>query len=120
MTGTKWIDAYLYNRYLAWNKSWKYKAEQKDPSYDYVCENDRTKKICVPFTSICNYTCYCVNKWEYYLCKNENGWTCNTSASNGYDACIDAYTWTIDLNDTNCSYSGALGTWNKAKYFLIR
>jgi len=142
MTGTKWIDAYLYDRYLAWNKSWNYKTEQKDSNYDYVCENDRTQKECPNWYSECTdddcqkecyreilwfkdykdkeYMCLCDWKWEYYLCKNENSGSCDTSASNSYDACIDYYTWTVDLNNTNCSLSGALGVGNKAKYFLIR
>jgi len=103
MSWEKWNDAYLYDRYLQWNISGNYKQEQQDVNYDYVCKWDKASAVCS-----------CINKWEYFICKNINSWNCNVQN------CINYLTWTIDLNTTNCSLSWALGVWVKAKYFLVR
>jgi hypothetical protein len=125
MTWTKWADAYLYDRYITFNKSWNYKKEDRVVD-SYVCENDRSNlsytEISWDWTSKVYHYCTCSNKWEYWICKTKTGALDNPEwKSCNYDnKCIDYYTGTVDLNETNCSYSWALGIWQKAKYFIIR
>lgn len=112
MSQTWWIDAYYYDRYIEWNKN-RDDNNETLVAGSYVCENDKTS-ISNDGWTVLTY-CSCNNKWNYWICKNWADWICNINN------CIDYWTWTINLNNTNCSLSWAL--WqdiDKSKYFFIR
>ena len=125
MSQTWRIDAYYFDRYKDWNKIEK-KSNQSPVPDSYVCE-DWYKlweyKKCL-LLWVCNtyYACTCNSKWEYEVCKKNTDLITNPDNKNCQNdgACIDYYTWTINLNNTNCSLSGALWIDSKKKYFLIR
>jgi hypothetical protein len=136
MSDTWWIDAYYFDRYKKWNKIWTGDNQQKINNA-YVCKSWvklwlYTKQECIWWTVFwsCNktqdknyYACNCNNKWEYEICKQNNDINTNpdlkTCDNNG--DCIDYYTWTINLNNTNCSLSWVLWIDSiKLKKFLIR
>ncbi len=88
------------------------------------CTTYECKKTSLFTTNYSNKvtSCSCLShhNGEYWVCKDENNWTCDTWATTTKDACIDYYTWTINLNTTDCSLSGALWIGKDKKYFLIR
>ena len=122
MSQTWRIDAYYFDRYKDWNKNRDTQNENKI-NWSYVCEDNRDKTQNITddsWNTITVTICSCSNKWEYWICKDENNWSCHTWATATDGACIDYYTWTINLNNTNCSLSGALWIDSNKKYFLIR
>lgn len=136
MTWSKWIDAYLYDRYLYQNK-WNVHKKETKVDNTYVCKIwttiwEYTKSVCISWnlwncieTQENTYqSCKCNNKWEYETCSTETDLTKNPDnkqcTNDKPNLCIDYYTWDVNLNNTNCSLSGALWIWNKSKYFLVR
>ena len=138
MSQTWRIDAYYYDRYIEWNKVNTDKYEFLIAG-SYVCENNRTAKVCPNWYYECNErwcinecydgwwdftskkkSCDCYKKWEYFVCEDKNGLNCYTWVQDSYGACIKYYTWTINLNNTNCSLTWLLWTGTNAKYFLLR
>jgi len=136
LTGTKWKDAYLYDRYLTWNRSWNYQKETKIDKH-FVCKDGlklgKYKKTeCVAWNPLwwCTqteehtyYACTCDSKWEYEICYQNNDTNTNPynkECKNENNKCIDYFTWTINLDNTNCSLSWALWVDSKKKYFLVR
>jgi len=131
MTWTKRIDAYLYDRYLQWNKSKNPPPAALVPN-SYVCKlgeriGEYQEQVCIGWFWPCSkktyYACDCKDKNGYTICSQNNDINTNPdrrTCKNTSKNCIDYYTGSIDLNKTNCSLSWALGIWKKAKYFLIR
>ncbi len=135
MSQTWWIDAYYYDRYTEWNKKEDDKNEAKIVN-GYVCPlwtkiGEYTVQVCTNYTFwVCtNYetriyqACNCEDKWEYTVCtQNTDSATNpeNKTCSDDSGKCIDYYTWTINLNNTNCSLQWLEWTGTNAKYFLLR
>lgn len=114
LSNTWWIDAYYYDRYKN-NKKTMQASEIK--TWKYVCWDDRTEtqEQCFLFPCIQKEICSCNDKWWYYVCENKNWWSCNTTN------CLDYITWTINLNITNCAFSGLQSNNNpKSIYFKLR
>lgn len=112
------IDAYYFNRYITWNHKENPPKAKLIPN-TYVCPENRTNIVenCILwFCTILTY-CTCNNKWEYRICKDGPDGTCNTTQNNWLWKCINYYTWSINLNLTNCSLANL--TWNSI-YFKLR
>jgi len=137
MSWTWRIDAYYYDRYIEYNKN----SDDKNETLvvgSYVCDINSniweyTVTECVAWNrwGFCLKTedrtynaCVCEDKWEYKICSQNNDINTNPDLVVCRDTsgeCLDYIKWTINLNDTNCSLSGATAEdTDKAKYFLIR
>jgi len=112
------IDSYYFNRYLNWNKKDNTKIAKLVPN-SYVCPENRTKTQTICSFDICitKSYCTCSDKWEYRICKNWPDGACNIDENNWKWKCINYYTGSINLNNTNCSLTNL--TWSSL-YFKLR
>ena len=118
LSSTLRIDAYFFDRYKTRNNQDNPPRARLVPN-TYVCPDDRTAtwENCILWLCTTLTYCSCNDKWEYRICKNWADWNCDTNKNNWLWKCINYYTWSINLNSTNCSLANL--TWNSI-YFKLR